>query len=113
MIQHYKDAFVQTDNEAITRKILAHHGGLMLLEIRFNKASDDYGLHSHPHEQIAYVLKGRFEFMVDGQVSDILGEGDSIYFPPNSIHGGKALEDNCILLDIFTPQRDDFLPPQS
>ena len=108
MIRYYKDAYIQTDNESITRRVLAHQDNMMLVEMRFHKASDDYGLHSHPHEQIAYVVKERFEFIVDEQVS-FLEEGDSIYFPPNSIHGGKPLEDNCILLDVFTPQRDDFL----
>ena len=106
----YKDAFVQTDNENITRRVMAHQGGLMLVEVIFHKATDDFGLHTHPHEQIAYVLKGRFEFTVDGRENVILREGDSICFEPNVIHGGRPLEDNSILLDVFTPQREDFFP---
>ena len=107
MISYYKDAPVQTQSEAMTRKMLAHDGGLMMVEVAFHKASDDPGLHSHPHEQIAYVLKGKFEFIVDGK-SSVLSAGDSIYVEPDVVHGGKPLEDGSTLLDIFTPQRDDF-----
>lgn len=104
------DAKNEIVRDTVSRKILAHHGGLMMVEVTFQKASDDYGLHSHPHEQIAYVLKGSFEFLIkDTGATCILSEGDSIYFMPNSVHGGKPLEDNSVLLDVFTPQREDFL----
>ena len=106
----YKDAYVQTTSENMTRKVLAHQGNMMLVEVAFHKASDDPGLHSHPHEQIAYVTKGRFEFVVEGRENVFVGVGDSIYFEPNVVHGGKPLEDESILLDIFTPIREDFLP---
>ncbi|MCL2425498.1 MAG: cupin domain-containing protein [Oscillospiraceae bacterium] len=105
----YKNAFIQANNENITRRTLAHQGNLMMVEVIFHKAGDDYGLHSHPHEQIAYVLKGKFEFAIDGRENVILEVGDSICFDPDVIHGGRPLEDNSILLDVFTPQREDFL----
>jgi len=105
-----KEAKKETVREGVSRKILAHHGGLMTVEVTFHKASEDYGLHSHPHEQIAYVLKGSFEFLIqDTGETCTVTEGDSIYFMPNSVHGGKPLEDESVLLDIFTPQREDFL----
>jgi quercetin dioxygenase-like cupin family protein len=104
-----KDAYVQTKSEAMTRKVLAHHGNLMAVEVHFHKASDDPGLHSHPHEQIAYVLKGSFEFIVGGKSAGVLEAGDSIYFEPDIVHGGKPLEDGSVLLDVFNPQRKDFL----
>jgi len=104
----YSDARVQTSSENMTRKILAHHGTLMMVEVIFHKASDDFGLHSHPHEQIAYVLKGKFEFAVHGRENIILRKGDSIYFEADVVHGGRPLEDESVLLDVFTPQREDF-----
>jgi len=108
---HYNDAFVQKSDEWMTRRLLAHHNGMMILHIHFHKATDDPGLHTHPHEQLAYVQQGRIEFIVDGKSAGIFEPGDSIYFEPNSIHGGKPLVDDTIILDIFTPQRQDFLPP--
>jgi len=106
-----KDAFIQKSDENMTRKLLAHHGSLMLLEIHFHKASDDPGFHSHPHEQIAYVVRGRIEFIIEGESLGVFNPGDSIIFPPNSVHGAKPLEDDTMILDIFTPQREDFLVP--
>jgi len=107
----YKDAVVQTDNGSIVRKILAHQGNMMLVEVAFNKKSaDDYGMHSHPHEQIAYITKGSFDFQIEGRENVVLGVGDSIYLEPNVVHGGRPLEDGSTLLDIFTPIREDFLP---
>jgi len=104
----YSDAFVQTSDEKMTRRVLAHSENLMLAHLTFHKKSDDPGLHSHPHEQIIFLEKGKIEFIMDGE-SSVLGVGDSVYVPPNVIHGVRILEDNCILLDIFTPRRDDFL----
>lgn len=108
MIVHYNQAHEQTKTEAMTRRMLASEGGLMMVEVEFHKASDDPGFHSHPHEQIAYVRKGKFEFIVDG-VSSILTEGDSVYVKPNVTHGAKPLVDGATFLDVFTPQREDFL----
>ena len=107
MVSFYKTATVQTKTDAMTRKMLAHEGGLMMVEVEFHKASDDPGLHTHPHEQIAYVLRGKFEFIVDG-VSSILTTGDSVYVEPNVMHGAKPLEDGSTFIDVFTPQREDF-----
>ena len=44
---------------------------------------------------------------MDGK-KQILNAGDSYYVKPDTRHGVKALEDAAIL-DVFTPQREDFL----
>ncbi|MFW6265134.1 MAG: cupin domain-containing protein, partial [Bacillota bacterium] len=64
--------------------------------------------HSHAdHEQVCYVEKGSFEVTVEGK-KDILKSGDCFYAAKGKKHGVKALEDG-ILLDVFTPIREDFL----
>ena len=96
--------------DSVSRKVLAHKGELMIVEVCFHKASEDYGLHSHLHQQIAYVVKGSFEFLIqDTGKTCVLNAGDSIYFEPNVVHGGKPLVDDSVLLDVFTPQREDFI----
>jgi len=90
----------------VKRKIMSHSKNLMLVEVYFKKGSVGKP-HSHINEQINYVQKGSFEITVDG-VTKVVKENDSMYIKPNVVHGCVALEDG-ILLNVFTPQRDDFL----
>lgn len=63
--------------------------------------------HAHPHEQIANMLEGRFEMVVDGK-TQILEQGDILVIPPDVPHSGQALTD-CRILDVFCPVREDYL----
>lgn len=65
-------------------------------------------VHNHPHEQITLVTKGKVQFTVDGK-SVIANAGDVLYFPSNLRHGATMLEEEVILIDIFSPIREDFL----
>ncbi len=92
--------------EGVERKILASGGKLMIVEFIFKKGAIGI-LHSHPHEQVGYILKGKFQIEMDGE-KQIINAGDSYYVKPNSVHGVVALED-AVIVDVFTPQREDFL----
>lgn len=89
------------------RKIKAHDGTLMLVEVIFEKGGVGEP-HTHVHEQATYCLEGEFEFTI-GDETKTIGVGDTIYMPSNILHGCKLLTDRGRLLDIFTPQREDFL----
>jgi quercetin dioxygenase-like cupin family protein len=65
-------------------------------------------VHSHPHEQITLVAAGKAEFTVNGS-SVIASAGDVLYFPSNHRHGATMLEQEVVLIDIFSPIREDFL----
>ncbi|MBA1884155.1 cupin domain-containing protein, partial [Escherichia coli] len=56
---------------------------------------------------LTYVLSGIFEFTIGDEVRTVK-TGDTLYMQPNIVHGCKCLEKG-VLLDIFTPQRQDFL----
>ena len=62
--------------------------------------------HSHPHQQIANVLEGKFKLTVDGE-SRILEPGMVAVIPGGVPHSGKAIT-SCQLLDAFYPCRDDY-----
>ena len=64
--------------------------------------------HTHPHEQITMVEKGRVKYIVGG-VEQIVSTGDMLHFPSNVEHGATMLDEEVILVDIFTPVREDFL----
>ncbi|KZL89596.1 cupin domain-containing protein [Clostridium magnum] len=95
-----------TVGEGVERKILATGGSMMTVEVRFKKGGIG-AVHTHPHEQVSYVLEGSFEFDLEGE-KHIIKAGDTYYIKPNQAHGVVALEDS-VILDIFTPQREDFL----
>ena len=65
-------------------------------------------VHSHPHEQITLVERGRAEFFIDGE-KRIAKPGDILHFPSNIRHGATMLDEEVVLIDIFSPIREDFL----
>ena len=106
MISINEESAYQDLGGGVERKILATGGTLMTVQFRFRKGAVG-ALHSHVHEQVGFVASGRFEFTLEGKTS-VLGPGDSYYVPSNVVHGALALEAG-ILVDVFTPQRQDFL----
>ena len=106
MITFNQDVPFEPAGERITRKILAHDGTMMAVEVHFEQGAIG-ALHSHPHEQISYVLSGKFRLTIGDEVAE-LSVGDTYHTAPNLPHGVTALEAG-VLLDIFTPQREDFL----
>ncbi|WP_336777028.1 cupin domain-containing protein [Pantoea sp. USHLN256] len=90
----------------VTRRVLAHGGSMMAVEVTFAQGAVG-PLHHHAHEQLTYVLSGRFAFTIDGKTQEV-GAGDTLYKAPNIVHGCVCLEAG-VLLDTFTPQREDFL----
>ncbi len=92
--------------DGVKRKILSYSEKMMVVEVHFEKGSVGY-LHKHFHEQITYILEGEFEFEVSG-VKQVVKRGDTVYMEPDCIHGLECKESG-ILLDIFTPMREDFV----
>ncbi len=90
----------------VKRKVLAYHENLMMVEVHFEKGAVGE-IHSHPHEQITYVLEGEFEFDIDGQ-KQVVKAGDSMFKESNVLHGTICLKKGR-LLDVFSPHREDFL----
>jgi quercetin dioxygenase-like cupin family protein len=90
----------------VTRKIFEPGKTIMMMEVHFEENAEGYE-HSHPHEQFSYCTKGRIEFTIDGQ-KQVIGAGETIYIPSGAKHGAKALEPS-ILLDTFTPVREDLV----
>lgn len=99
---------IESENcgEGVCRKVLAYGDELMCVENHFKKGAVG-ALHHHPHTQITYVVSGRFEFEIDG-VKRIVNPGDALLKRNEIEHGCVCLEEG-ILLDIFTPMRQEFV----
>ena len=79
---------------------------LMMVKVKFNQGAIGT-LHQHPHTQSTYVASGSFEVTI-GEEKKILKAGDGYYVAPNLLHGCVCLEAG-VLIDTFTPMREDFL----
>ena len=64
--------------------------------------------HSHPHEQIEYLLAGRMRFVV-GEEETVLEAGGLLVVPPDVEHHGVTLGDEPVVaLSVFSPKRDEY-----
>ena len=68
-------------------------------------------VHTHEHEQVTMVERGRVLYIIDG-AERVCTAGDVLHFPPNLPHGATMLEEEVVLVDVFTPLREDFLAPK-
>jgi mannose-6-phosphate isomerase-like protein (cupin superfamily) len=85
---------------------------LTLAVLEFTRSAPDdkpVSLHYHVHDQTTYVLEGRILAVVDGKQKEI-GAGGVFIAPSNKHHGVRLLTDKVVLLDAFTPTREDFRP---
>lgn len=63
--------------------------------------------HTHPHEQITLVIRGRLRLQMDGEEQE-LGPGEIVHIPSGATHAVVFLEDT-LAFDVFQPPREDFL----
>ncbi len=95
----------EVDN-GVKRKIMAYDEKLMVVKVQFEKGGVG-SLHRHYHSQITHVESGIFEVEIGGD-KKILTAGDAFYIPPNVLHGAVCLEAG-LLIDVFSPMREDFV----
>jgi len=90
----------------LTRRVLAHNENLMLAEHTMEKGSV-FPRHSHPHDQLAYLVSGHIRVSAGDQTFEAR-PGDSFVLHGGVEHQVWALE-KSVALDIFTPLREDYL----
>ena len=106
--QHVNWATVPVEilEEGIERQLVVGDD-LMLCRLRFAPHVVT-AAHDHPHEQITLVERGRARFTI-GSEERIAQAGDVLHFPSGCWHGATMLDEEVVLIDIFTPLREDFL----
>ena len=92
------------------KRYLAHTDSLMMVVMDFDDGPSEQpdSPHSHPHEQITYVVDGRVEFHL-GETMHTLEPGDMITVPPGRPHTVRLLTGHVRLIDTFHPLREEFL----
>jgi quercetin dioxygenase-like cupin family protein len=92
--------------DGVQRKVFGYDNRVMMVKVKFER--DAVGvLHHHPHTQLSYVESGVFETTI-GEAKKVLKKGDGFYIPSNVTHGVICIEAG-MLVDVFSPHREDFL----
>lgn len=92
--------------DGVKRKTLANGEKGLLAEFTLAEGAV-LSAHSHPHEQIGYLVSGELLFMIGG--SEYLAKpGDSWAIPGNVQHSVKVLKPT-VAIEVFVPVREDYL----
>jgi quercetin dioxygenase-like cupin family protein len=64
--------------------------------------------HTHPHEQIVYIVSGHGTFTVGEDTAEV-SQGDMLVVPSGVLHYAVAAGDEPMIdLSVFNPRRDDY-----
>lgn len=90
----------------VQRQVYGYGENIMLVKAYFEAGTVGV-LHSHHHAQVTYVESGEFKMTIGDEVK-ILSKGDGYYVPPFIEHGCTCIQSG-LLIDVFSPIREDFL----
>ena len=90
----------------LTRRVGAYNEKLFLAEHRMEKGWVG-AAHSHPHDQVVYVISGQLRVVAGGRTFEVKS-GDSFAVRGGVEHQASALEPSWVI-DVFTPCREDYL----
>jgi|SRR5215813_6646140 len=106
VIVKHKEGKVSVPESGSKRRVLAYNEKLFLAEREMEKGWVGT-LHSHPHDQIVYVVHGHLRVNSEQQTFEIR-TGDTFVVGGGVEHGASALEESLVV-DVFTPWREDYL----
>jgi quercetin dioxygenase-like cupin family protein len=90
----------------LERRVGAYNEKLFLVEHRMEKGWAG-AAHSHPHDQVVYLVSGHLLVNAGDQTFEVRG-GDSFAVRGGILHQASALE-TSVVIDVFTPCREDYL----
>jgi len=103
----YRDAVQPVEMlPGVERRTLAVTERLMLCEFHIG-AGSEVPMHSHPHDQVGYVVSGEAIMTIAGREYRC-GPGDA-YAIPGGVEHGARFETDTVLIDVFHPPREDYL----
>lgn len=62
--------------------------------------------HSHENEQLGIVIRGALDFRIGEERRD-LGPGETWRIPAHTPHEATAGPQGAVVIDVFSPPRDD------
>jgi quercetin dioxygenase-like cupin family protein len=90
----------------LERRVEATNDKLTLVEHRMKKGWVG-ARHSHPHDQVVYIVHGHLKVTCAETTFEVQG-GDSFVVRGGVEHQASALEESLVI-DVFTPCRTDYI----
>jgi len=106
MIVKKNDKSFVSNAPGICRKTLATGEKSMMIKFIMEEGAV-VPSHSHPHEQIGYLLEGQIVLIVDGQEYTV-NSGDSWVIPGGVEHAERVYQ-KAEVVEVFVPIRLDYL----
>lgn len=106
VVVRHAEGKLSEPERGLKRRVLAYNEKLFLAEHEMVKGWSG-ALHSHPHDQIVYVVHGHLKVSCEGKTVDVR-TGDTFAVRGGVEHGASAVEDSLVI-DVFTPCREDYL----
>ena len=64
------------------------------------------GLHTHPGDEISYVLEGQVELLIDGQPPRVVKAGEALVIPAGVVHDAHNAGDATVrLLAVYVVEK--------
>lgn len=94
----FRVTFVEAQQPGVTRVDLQRHDlsapGREVVQVRVALAPGvSFPKHTHPGDEIVYVLEGTLEYQVDGKAPVTLRAGEVLFVPAGAIHTAKNVGD--------------------
>lgn len=84
---------------------------IMLSHLKMD-AGAEVPFHAHPHEQAGVLLEGKLELTIGDEIR-VLKPGDLYLVPGGVQHRAIALEGPVLVVDVFSPIREDYARPEN
>ncbi len=110
-----EDEFLETERPGFRRRVISGDR-LQLCFWRIKGGAEGSYLHKHnDHEQLGIVTRGRLEFQIGSDNPEervVIGPNQVYFAPPGTWHGDSVFVgddefDECWIIDVFSPPRDD------
>jgi len=89
----------------VWRRTLVYGDRAMIVHVTLDPGAT-VPAHSHPHEQVGYVLSGKLSLPIGG-VEHSLKSGDSYLIPSNVEHDAVSAG-GAEVIDVFSPPREEY-----
>jgi unsaturated pyranuronate lyase len=79
-----------------------------MMMVRFDmERGGDIPMHSHPHEQVGFLIEGRGVLVSESDERPVVA-GDTWSMAGGVVHGARFGDSPAVVIEVFSPPREDY-----